>query len=168
MGATENECLIFGFLSEEEPKKVEEALMDPDWVIAKQDELSRIERQIPLKLIPRTKDKTANWHLMGIQKEAGWRWLCYEGQGHTGCRRLLSSRSIEYEIYALEARLEAIRVFWHSLSIRSLRFIKWMWSVPAWMVSWQKRFYVQPSPDFGSLNLMDFVYLLFKALNRLE
>ena len=59
MGATENECLIFlGFYLEEEPKKVEEALMDPDWVIAKQDELSRIERQITLKLIPRTKDKT--------------------------------------------------------------------------------------------------------------
>ena len=30
MGATENECLILGFLSEEEPEKVEEALMDPD------------------------------------------------------------------------------------------------------------------------------------------
>ena len=59
MGATENECLIFGFLSEEEPKKVEEALIDPDWVIAKQDELSQIERQIILKLIPKTKDKTA-------------------------------------------------------------------------------------------------------------
>ena len=59
MGATENEYSILGFLSEEEPKKVKEALMDPDWVIAKQDELSRIERQIPLKLIPRTKDKTA-------------------------------------------------------------------------------------------------------------
>ena len=59
MGATENECLIFGFLSKEEPNKVEEALMDPDWVIAKQDELNRIERQITLKLIPTTKDKTA-------------------------------------------------------------------------------------------------------------
>ena len=58
MGATENECIILGFLSEEEPKEIEEALMDPDWVIAKQNELSRIERQITLKLIPRTKDKT--------------------------------------------------------------------------------------------------------------
>ena len=58
MGATKNECLILGFLSEEEPKKVEEALMDPDWVIAKQGELSQIVRQITLKLIPRIKDKT--------------------------------------------------------------------------------------------------------------
>ena len=58
MGATEDECLILGFLSEEELKKVKEALMDPNWVIAKQDELNRIERQITLKLIPKTKDKT--------------------------------------------------------------------------------------------------------------
>ena len=58
MGATENECLILGCLSNEEPEKVEEALMDPDWMIAKQDELNQIERQISLKQIPRTKDKT--------------------------------------------------------------------------------------------------------------
>ena len=37
---------IFGFLSEEEPKKVKQALMDPDWVIVKQDKLNQIERQI--------------------------------------------------------------------------------------------------------------------------
>ena len=48
---------------------------------------------------------------MGIQEETGWRWLCCEGQGHTGCWRLLSNRSIEYETYAPVARLEAIRVF---------------------------------------------------------
>ena len=71
MGATENEYLSFGFLSEKEPKKVEEALMDPDWVIVKQDELSQIERQITQKLIPKTKDKNCYWHFMGVQKEVG-------------------------------------------------------------------------------------------------
>ena len=35
---------IFGFLFKEEPNKVKQAQMDPDWVIAKQDELNRIER----------------------------------------------------------------------------------------------------------------------------
>ena len=38
--------LFFGFLSEEEPKKVKQALMDPDWVIATQDELNQIETHI--------------------------------------------------------------------------------------------------------------------------
>ena len=38
--ASQNECYFSGFLSEIEPKKVEEALEDPDWVIAMQEELN--------------------------------------------------------------------------------------------------------------------------------
>ena len=34
-----------GFLSQVEPKKIEEALVDPDWVISMQDELNQFERQ---------------------------------------------------------------------------------------------------------------------------
>ena len=30
--ATMDECLYSGFISQEEPKKVEEALLDPDWI----------------------------------------------------------------------------------------------------------------------------------------
>ena len=37
-----------------EPKKVTEALMDPYWVIALQDELNQFERQIVRKLVPRS------------------------------------------------------------------------------------------------------------------
>ena len=32
-----NDFIFFGFLFEEEPKKVKQDLMDPDWVIAKQE-----------------------------------------------------------------------------------------------------------------------------------
>ena len=46
MRATGMNDFIFGFLYEEEPKKFKKSLMDPDWVIAKQDELNQIERQI--------------------------------------------------------------------------------------------------------------------------
>ena len=42
---SQNKCYFFGFLSEIEPKKVEEALEDPDWVIAMQNELNQFERQ---------------------------------------------------------------------------------------------------------------------------
>ena len=45
--ATKYECLYFlSFLSEEETKKVTEALMDPDWVIAKQDELNQFKGRL--------------------------------------------------------------------------------------------------------------------------
>ena len=43
--ATHNECNYSGFLSKIKPKKVEDALIDPDWVIAMQDELNQFERQ---------------------------------------------------------------------------------------------------------------------------
>ena len=41
-----------------EPKKVDEALEDPDWVIATQEELNQFERQKVWKLVPRPKDKS--------------------------------------------------------------------------------------------------------------
>ena len=56
--ATRNECFFSGFLSQVEPKKTEEALIDPDWVIAMQDELNQFERQKVWKLVPRPKGKT--------------------------------------------------------------------------------------------------------------
>ena len=42
--ATQNECLFHNFLSQEEPKKVEDALKDSDWVTAMQEELNEFER----------------------------------------------------------------------------------------------------------------------------
>ena len=45
------------FLSQEEPKKVEEALLDPDWILAMQEELNQLEKKV-WKLVPRPKDRT--------------------------------------------------------------------------------------------------------------
>ena len=39
-----NVCTV-AFLSQEEPKKIEDALQDPDWVIAMQEELNQFERK---------------------------------------------------------------------------------------------------------------------------
>ena len=41
--ATQNECLYSSFLSQEEPKKVDDVLQDPDWIIAMQEELNQFE-----------------------------------------------------------------------------------------------------------------------------
>ena len=51
--ATQNECLFSVFLSKMEPKKIEEAHTDPDWVVAMQEELNQFEHQKVWKLIPR-------------------------------------------------------------------------------------------------------------------
>ena len=45
-------------ISHEEPKKVEEALQDPHWVIAMQEKLNKFERNKVRKLVPKPKDRT--------------------------------------------------------------------------------------------------------------
>ena len=45
------------FLSKEEPKKVEEALLDPDWVLAMQEELNQFKRNKVWKLVRKPKGK---------------------------------------------------------------------------------------------------------------
>ena len=42
--ATHNECLYGCFLSQNEPKKFDEALLDPNWIVAMQEELNQFER----------------------------------------------------------------------------------------------------------------------------
>ena len=42
--ATQNECLYNNFLSQEEPKKVKDALQDPDWILVMQEEFNLFER----------------------------------------------------------------------------------------------------------------------------
>ena len=55
--ATQKECLYFVFLSKMEPKKIEEALTDPDWVVAMQEELNQFEHQKVWKLVPRPQNR---------------------------------------------------------------------------------------------------------------
>ena len=55
---TSNECLYHSFLSQTEPKKVEEALQDADWVQAMPEELNKFKRNKVWTLVPRPKDKT--------------------------------------------------------------------------------------------------------------
>ncbi|GKC72235.1 retrovirus-related pol polyprotein from transposon TNT 1-94 [Tanacetum coccineum] len=50
--ASAHECLFVDFLSEEEPKKVIEALMHPGWVDAMQEELNQFARNKVWKLVP--------------------------------------------------------------------------------------------------------------------
>ena len=55
---TSNECLYHSFLSQTEPKKMEEALQDADWVQAMQEELNEFERNKVWTLVPRPKNRS--------------------------------------------------------------------------------------------------------------
>ena len=55
---TGNICLFVNFLSLPDPKKIDDALFDPFWVAAMQEELSEFEKNKVWKLVPRPSNKT--------------------------------------------------------------------------------------------------------------
>ncbi|GJV84361.1 retrovirus-related pol polyprotein from transposon TNT 1-94 [Tanacetum coccineum] len=69
-----HECLFINFFSEEEPKKVSEALKHPGWVDAMQDELNQFARNKVWTLVPVPYGKTIiglRWVFMNKRDETG-------------------------------------------------------------------------------------------------
>ncbi|GJW77642.1 retrovirus-related pol polyprotein from transposon TNT 1-94 [Tanacetum coccineum] len=107
-----HECLFVYFLSEEEPKKVSEALKHPGWVDAIHDELNQFARNKVRTLVPAPYSKTI----------IGSRWVFRNKRDDTGIviknkTRLVAQcynqqEGIDYdETFAPVLRLEAIRIF---------------------------------------------------------
>ena len=96
-----------------EPKKIGEALDDPHWIVAMQEELSQFERNHVWDLVPKPK---------GIKEPMGTRWVFRNKMDEDGvviknkarlvAKGYLQCEGIDYdETFAPVARLEAIRIF---------------------------------------------------------
>jgi len=75
-----NFCAFYAFLSNIDPKNVNEALVDSDWVCAMQDELHQFERNKVWHLVPWPEDRSiigAKWmfrtSLMSLEQLLGTR-----------------------------------------------------------------------------------------------
>ncbi|KAL8099440.1 hypothetical protein AgCh_031901 [Apium graveolens] len=110
--ATSNECFYSGFLSQMDPKKVDKALGDQDWVISMQEELNQFERQKVYKLVPRPKDKSVigtKWIFRNKLDEDG---VVTRNKARLVAKGYSQEEGINYdETFAPIARLEAIRIF---------------------------------------------------------
>ena len=129
---TQNECLYNSFLSQEEPKKVEEALQDADWVLAMQEELNQFERNKVWKLVPKPKNRTiigTKWVYRNKMDEAG---IITKNKAWLVAKGYSQQEGIDFdETYAPVARLEAIRIFLPLLLMLTSRYIRWMSRVPS-------------------------------------
>ena len=103
---------ILGFFQKWSLRKIEEALQDPDWVIAMQEELNQFERQKVWKLVPRPKDKSVipvRWVFRKKLDEDG---IVTRNKARLVAKGYSQQEGIDYdETYAPVARLEAIRIF---------------------------------------------------------
>ncbi|GJU29935.1 retrovirus-related pol polyprotein from transposon TNT 1-94 [Tanacetum coccineum] len=110
--ALAHECLFVDFLSEEEPKKVFEALKHPGWVDAMQNELNQFSRNKVWTLVPAPYGKTiicSRWVFRNKRDETG---IVIKNKARLVAQGYNQQEGIDYdETFAPVARLEAIRIF---------------------------------------------------------
>jgi hypothetical protein len=104
-------CAHYSFVSEKEPKTIDEALKDSDWIIAMQDELNNFKRNQVWELVERPKGHNVigtKWVFKNKQDEEGYivrNKARLVAQGYTQVEGLDFGKT-----YAPVARLEAIRI----------------------------------------------------------
>ncbi|GJV84009.1 putative ribonuclease H-like domain-containing protein [Tanacetum coccineum] len=144
-------CLFACFLSQIEPKKVTQALTDPSWIEAMQDELLQFRLQ---KVYKNKKDKR------GIVVRNKARLVA---QGYT------QEEGIDYdEVFAPVARIEAIRLFLAYASF--MGFIVYQMDVKSAFLygTIEEEVYVRQPPGFEDPQFPDKVYKVEKALYGLH
>nr|GEZ31608.1 putative ribonuclease H-like domain-containing protein [Tanacetum cinerariifolium] len=162
-------CMFACFLSQEEPKRVHQALKDPSWIEAMQEELLQIKMQKVWILVDLPYGKRAigtKWVYRNKKDEKGIviiNKVKLVAQGHT------QEEGIDYEeVFAPVARIEAIRLF--------LAYASFM-GFPVYQIDVKSAFlygtieeevYVCQPPGFEDLEYPDKVYKVVKALYGLH
>jgi hypothetical protein len=118
-------------LSKIEPKNFTEASKDKHWIDAMEEELNQIEKNETWELVPRPKDKNVigtKWVFRNKLNEDG---QVIRNKARLVCKGYAQVEGIDFEeTFALVARLEAIKCFWHLHVSRTSKSIKWMSSLP--------------------------------------
>jgi hypothetical protein len=104
-------CEHFSFVSFEEPKKIEDALKDPDWVNAMHEELNNFKRNQVWELVKRSKDHNVigtKWVFCNKQDQDG---IVVRNKARLLAQGYTQVEGLDFgETYAPVARLEAIRI----------------------------------------------------------
>ncbi|GKF64542.1 putative ribonuclease H-like domain-containing protein, partial [Tanacetum coccineum] len=105
-------CLFACFLSQEEPKKVIQALKDPSWIEAMQEELLQFKLQQVWTLVDLPYGKRAigtKWVYRNKKDERG---IVIRNKARTVVQGYTKEEGIDYdEVFAPVAKIEAIRLF---------------------------------------------------------
>ncbi|GJW48371.1 putative ribonuclease H-like domain-containing protein [Tanacetum coccineum] len=158
-------CLFVCFLSQEEPKRVSQALRDPAWVEAMQEELLQFKLQKVWILVDLPKGHRAigtKWVYRNKKDERGIvirNKARLVAQGHT------QEEGIDYdEVFAPVARIEAIRLFLAYASY--MGFMVYQMDVKSAFLYGQieEEVYVCQPPGFEDPNHPNKVYKVVKAL----
>ncbi|GJR71406.1 putative ribonuclease H-like domain-containing protein [Tanacetum coccineum] len=105
-------CLFACFLSQEEPKKVIQALNDPSWIEAMQEELLQFKLQQVWTLVDLPYGKRAIGTKWVYRNKKDKRGIVIKNKARLVAQGYTQEEGIDYdEVFAPVARIEAIRLF---------------------------------------------------------
>ena len=157
------------FLSQMEPKKVDEALKDESWVLAMQEELNQFERNHVWELVPRPTDHPTigtKWVYRNKVDESG---IVTRNKARLVAQGYSQEEGIDFdETYAPVARLEAIRIL--IAYACHLNFKLFQMDVKSAFLNGfiQEEVYVEQPPGFENPSFPNHVFKLRKALYGLK
>ncbi|GJU16188.1 putative ribonuclease H-like domain-containing protein [Tanacetum coccineum] len=162
-------CLFACFLSQNEPKKVIQALEDPSWIEAMQEELLQFQLQKVWTLVDLPNGKRAigtKWVFRNKKDERG---IVIRNKARLVAQGYTQEEGIDYdEVFAPVARIEAIRLFLAYASF--MGFIVYQMDVKSAFLygTIEEEVYVCQPPGFEDPQFPDKVYKVEKALYGLH
>ncbi|GJW28347.1 putative ribonuclease H-like domain-containing protein [Tanacetum coccineum] len=162
-------CLFACFLSQMEPKKPVQALKDPSWVEAMQDELLQFKLLKVWTLVDLPRDKWAigtKWVFRNKKDERG---IVVKNKARLVAQGHTQEEGIDYdEVFAPVARIEAIRLFLAYASFKD--FVVYQMDVKSAFLygKIEEEVYVCQPPGFEDPHFPDKVYKVEKALYGLH
>jgi hypothetical protein len=151
-----------------EPYRIEDALRDPDWVVAMQEELNNFTRNEVCHLVPHPN-----------QNVVGTKWVFHNKQDEHGMVTRNKARLVTKgysqveglyfdETYAPVARLELIRILlvyatYHGFKLYQMDVKSALLNGPI-----KEELYVEQPPDFEDSEYSSHVYKLSRALYGLK
>ncbi|KAJ9556920.1 hypothetical protein OSB04_011534 [Centaurea solstitialis] len=162
----ENLILFGGFLSKFEPTKTQDALSDPDWVRAMQDELAEFERNRVWRLVERPRKIRIidlRWIFRNKKDEND---LIIRNKARLVTKGYHQQEGIDYdETFAPVARIKAIRIF---LTYAAHKNMKMDVKCAFLNGELQEVVYVEQPEGFVDPKYPEHVYVLDKALYGLK
>ncbi|KAJ9564937.1 hypothetical protein OSB04_000903 [Centaurea solstitialis] len=166
---TGNICLYVNFLSITEPKSINEALSNPSWVLAMQEELEQFIRNKVWKLVPKPFLKTiigTKWIFRNKMDELG---TVVRNKAKLVAQGYRQEEGIDYdETFAPVARLEAIRIFLAHAAFLNIKVYQMDVKSAFLNGKLSEEVYVKQPPGFEDPHHPDYVYKLDKALYGLK
>src|ERR1043165_5413845 len=166
-----NFCGSFSFVSMLEPTKFDEAMKDPNWMLAMMEELHQFARNKVWSLVERPDPKKHNiigtkWIFRNKQDEDG---IVVRNKARLVAQGYTQIEGIDFgETYASVARLESIRVMLSFANYNGI--LLYQMNVKSEFINGEieEEVYVMQPPRFEDPKNPDMVYKLHKALYGLK